>query len=53
MHPLTLYVVAAAINLLLLRFFFRRALDRTGRGVLLVTFLAVILLIFIDKQSLI
>ena len=53
MHPLTPYVIAATINLLLLRFFFRQALDRSARGILIITFLALILLIFIDKQSLI
>lgn len=52
MHPLSLYVLAAAINLLLLRFLYRGGLDRIAQGVLLVTFLAVLFLIFIDKLSL-
>ena len=52
MHPLGLYVIAAAINLLLTRLLYRKALDRSARGVLLVTFMALLLLIFIDKLSL-
>ncbi|MGV3761682.1 hypothetical protein [Parapedobacter sp.] len=52
MNPLSLYVIAAAINLLLLRFFYRQALDRSARGVLLVTFVALLFLIFIEKLSL-
>jgi len=53
MHPLSLYVIAAGINLLLLRFFYRQARERTARGVLLITFLALVLLIFIEKLSLV
>lgn len=51
MHPLSLYVVAAAINLLLVRFFYRRELDRSARGILLITFVAALFLIFMEKLS--
>lgn len=52
MHPMSLYVIAATINLLLFRFFYRRSLDQSANGVLLVTFIAVLCLIFIEKLSL-
>lgn len=53
MHPLSLYVVAGVFNLLLIRFFYAKGLDRCAQGVLLITFVAVLLLIFIDKLSLV
>lgn len=52
-HPLSPYVVAAAINLLLIRFFYRKGLDRCAQGILLITFVAALLLVFIDKLSLV
>ncbi|SEL79277.1 hypothetical protein SAMN05421740_11063 [Parapedobacter koreensis] len=51
--PLGLYVIAALINLLFVRFFYRNGLERSARGVILVTFVSVLLLIFIEKLSLI
>lgn len=51
MHPLSLYVIAAVINLVIIRTFFRQSLDRSARGVLMVTFVALLLLIFIEKLS--
>ena len=51
-HPLSLYVLAAAVNLLIVRFFYRSERDRSGRGILLVTFLALLLLLFTTKLSL-
>jgi len=45
--PLSLYVISALINLLLVRFFYRNALERSARGVVLITFVAALLLIFI------
>jgi len=53
MHPLGLYVIAAAANLVLIRFFYRQELDQSARGTLMITFVALILLIVIDKPSLI
>jgi len=52
MHPLSLYVLAAVVNILLVRFFYRQALERSARGVLMITFVALLLLIFIEKLSL-
>jgi len=52
MHPLSLYVIAAVVNILLVRFFYRRALERSAQGVLMITFVALLLLIFIEKLSL-
>jgi len=51
-HPLTLYVIAALINLLLIRFFYRNALDRSAMGIVLITFIALLVLILIGKLSL-
>lgn len=52
LHPLSLYVIAAVVNILLVRFCYRQALDRSARGVLMITFVALLLLIFIEKLSL-
>jgi hypothetical protein len=51
--PLGLYVIAALINLFLVRYFYRRELEPTARGVLLITFALAMLLIFTKKLSLI
>ncbi len=47
--PLSIYVIAALINLLLVRFFYRNARERSARGVILITFAAALLLIFTDS----
>ena len=52
MHPMSLYVVAAAVNMLLVRFLYRGGLSRSAQGVVLVTFVALLFLIFTDKLSL-
>lgn len=44
--PLSLYVIAALLNLLLLRYFYRRGNEHSARGVIMVTFLGALLLIF-------
>lgn len=46
-----LYVVAALLNLLLVRCYYRHACERTARGLILVTFLATLLLIFAKNLS--
>ena len=48
---LSLYVIAALINLLFVRFFYRNALEKSARGVILITFVAAILLIFMQNLS--
>ncbi|SKB69735.1 hypothetical protein SAMN05660226_02735 [Parapedobacter luteus] len=50
-RPTALYVIAALINLLLVRFFYRNELERSARGVILVTFAAALLLIIVEKLS--
>lgn len=52
LHPLSLYVIAGGVNMLLIRLLFRRSLEQNARGVLMITFVAVLLLIFIEKLSL-
>lgn len=51
--PLGLYVIAALINLLLVRYFYRKGLEQAARGVILITFVLALLLIFTTKLSLI
>lgn len=51
-QPLSLYVIAALINLLLLRFFYRRSLEQSARGVIFITFVASLLLIYTEKLTL-
>lgn len=48
---LSLYVIAALINLLFVRFFYRNALEKSARGVILITFVAAIVLIFTENLS--
>lgn len=44
--PIALYVIAATINLVILRFSYRSGKDLLGKGVILITFVAMLLLIF-------
>lgn len=46
---LAFYVLAAAINLFLIRYLYKNELDLSGRGVVLTTFLATLLLIITQK----
>ncbi|WP_257669356.1 hypothetical protein [Parapedobacter tibetensis] len=48
---LSLYVIAALINLLLMRFFYRNALEQSARGVILITFVAAMVLLFTQKLT--
>ena len=43
--PLSIYASAALANLLLVRYFYRNGWDRSGRGVVFVTFVGVLALI--------
>lgn len=45
-RPAVPYVIAIAINLLLIRFCFKKDADQTGKGIMLATFISM-LLIFI------
>lgn len=49
---LGLYVIAALINLLIVRYFYRKGLEQTARGVIFTTFILAMLLIFTTKLSL-
>jgi hypothetical protein len=44
-----LYVISAAINLLLLRYYFKTERDNTGNGIFLSTFLCVFIFFFFLK----
>lgn len=45
--PLAAYLMAAVVNLLLLRYLFKNGNDKTGKGVLLVTFACMLLLLYL------
>ncbi|GGH11474.1 hypothetical protein FAZ19_00475 [Sphingobacterium alkalisoli] len=47
--PIFLYVVAAAVNLIMTRILFKRGYETTGRGVVLITFIGALLLVFGTK----
>ncbi|MFD1769300.1 hypothetical protein [Sphingobacterium suaedae] len=51
--PALIYAVAAAVNLILVRFFYRAAQDqrRTANGIVFVTFLAMVLFLYFHKLS--
>lgn len=53
LKPLGLYVIAALINLLVIRYLYQRGLEQAARGVILSTFVLAMLLIFTSKLSLI
>jgi len=48
---LGLYVIAALINLLVVRYFYRKGSEHAARGVILITFVLAMLLIFTTKLS--
>ena len=50
--PLALYVIAALINLIAVRYFYRKEQEQAARGVILITFALAMLLIFTTKLSL-
>lgn len=50
--PLSLYVIAALINLLMVRYFYRNEQDLSGRGVVLVTFIGLLVLIVTGRPLL-
>jgi len=49
---LGLYVIAALINLLVVRYLYRKGFEQGARGVILITFVLAMLLIFTQKLPL-
>lgn len=47
--PLTLYAIAAVVNLLTLRYFYKQGLTKSGGGMMAATFLGLILLLLFKK----
>lgn len=47
--PIAFYVLAAVLNLVAVRFIYRSGREATAKGILLVTFLAMILMVFALK----
>jgi len=48
---LGLYVIAALINLLVVRYFYRKGFEKAAHGVILITFVLAMLLVFATKLS--
>ena len=48
--PIAIYVIAAALNLIGVRFLYRGGKEKTANGVILATFLAMIVLIILQRQ---
>ena len=46
---LVFYVLAAAVNLFLLRLLYKKGQDKTGNGIIMITFVAVLILIFTNN----
>ncbi len=46
-----IYVVAALVNLLVVRYYYRNGMENTARGIILVTFVATIALILVKNLS--
>ena len=44
--PIALYVIAAVINLVAVRFIYRSGRENTAKGIVLVTFLAMVVMVF-------
>ena len=44
--PIALYVLAAVINLIVVRFSYRAGYEKFAKGIILLTFLAMLILIF-------
>lgn len=45
-RPLALYVIAALLNLMLIRYGYRNAYEKSAQGIILVTFAATLILLF-------
>lgn len=45
--PLTLYAIGGAVNLLLVRYYYKQQTSRTGGGVMGITFVGLILLLYL------
>ncbi|NGM61063.1 hypothetical protein G5B30_03930 [Sphingobacterium sp. SGG-5] len=47
--PIALYVIAAVINLVAVRFIYRSGRENTGKGIILITFLAMVVMVLALK----
>jgi hypothetical protein len=50
--PAIPYLVALALNLIIIRTCYKKDADQTGRGVMLATFVCMLLLVFVFKVKL-
>lgn len=47
--PIGVYVIAAAINLIAVRFIYRSGREATAKGIVLITFLAMVVMVVVLK----
>ncbi|WP_159637182.1 hypothetical protein [Sphingobacterium composti Ten et al. 2007 non Yoo et al. 2007] len=47
--PIALYVIATVINLIIVRFAYRGGKESLAKGIVLITFVAMLVLIFVTK----
>lgn len=47
--PIAIYVIAAAINLVAVRFIYRSGREATAKGIVLITFLAMVAMVLLLK----
>jgi hypothetical protein len=50
--PIGLFVLAGAINLILLRILYKKGMDNAGRAVMLITFIGLLIVLYTHKLSL-
>lgn len=47
--PIAIFVIAGGINLLLLRMVYKKGWDNTGRGIMFITFLSLLAVLYTHK----
>ena len=47
--PIAIYVLAAVVNIIILRFAFRGGKESLAKGIVLITFIAMLVLIYVTK----
>lgn len=48
--PIALYIFAATINLVAVRFLYRAQKEATGNGIILLTFIAMLVLVILQRE---
>lgn len=50
-HHQIIYLIGIALNLIIVRMAYRKDLEKTGRGLMFITFLAAMVLFYFKRQS--